>query len=305
MGPDGGPGTPRLTLLRGLVRTARPRQWVKNVLVVTAPLAAGELGHARVLTKVLLAFLAFCLAAAAVYFVNDVIDVESDRAHPRKRNRPIAAGIVPVNAAWTAAVVCGLAALGVAAAANGATIVVIACYLVIHIGYCVALKHVLVVDLMLVSAGFLLRAMAGGVAANIPLSQWFLLTAGFGSLLMVAGKRYSEMVLMGEDAALSRRSLAHYSKSYLGFVWQIAAGLTIMTYSLWAFTIEQTQPPHHIHWTEISVIPWCFVMLRYAMFIDQGKAGEPEDVVLGDRVIMAVGACWLLVFAMGVFHVGS
>jgi decaprenyl-phosphate phosphoribosyltransferase len=171
-----------------------------------------------------------------------------------------------------------------------------------HLSYSAWFKHVLVLDLALVAGGFLLRAMVGGVSADIPLSQWFLLTTGFGSLFMVAGKRYSEMVLMGEEAATTRKSLVGYTPSYLRFIWQTMAGLTILTYSLWAFDLGIADKT--VHWHEISIVPWAFVFLRYAMFVDAGKAGEPEDVVLGDPVIMAIGAAWLVLFAVGVFTNG-
>jgi decaprenyl-phosphate phosphoribosyltransferase len=245
------------------------------------------------------AFVAFCFAASAVYYANDALDVAADRVHPTKRYRPIAAGIVPIRLAWVCVFALSLAALGVAMLDNGATVAVIAVYLLMHLAYSVWLKHVLVLDLALVASGFLLRAMIGGVAAGIPLSQWFLLTTGFASLFMVAGKRYSELLLMGEEASVTRRSLAGYTPSYLRFVWQTMAGLTILTYSLWAFDLGLTD--RGVRWHELSIVPWAFVFLRYAMFVDAGQAGEPEDVVLGDRVIMGIGLTWLILFALGVF----
>jgi decaprenyl-phosphate phosphoribosyltransferase len=290
----------RSGLLRGMVREARPKQWVKNILVLTAPLAAGKINDSHTLKAVGIAFLAFCLAASAVYYANDSLDVEADRIHPKKRYRPIAAGIVPIRLAWVVVVVLSAAAIGVALVANPATAAVISVYLAMHLGYSAWFKHVLVLDLALVAAGFLLRAMIGGIAAGIPLSQWFLLTTGFGSLFMVAGKRYSEMALMGEGAGTTRKSLAAYSASYLQFVWQMAAGLTILTYSLWALSLSENESG--VPWHEISIVPWSFIFLRYAMFVDAGEAGEPEDVVLGDRVIMAIGAVWLACFALGVFN---
>jgi decaprenyl-phosphate phosphoribosyltransferase len=288
------------TLLSGLVREARPKQWIKNLLVLTAPLAAGTIGHARTLGPVAVAFVAFCLAASAVYYANDALDVEADRAHPTKRNRPVAAGIVPIRLAWTGVVVLSAAALVVAATENSGLVALVSVYLAMHLSYSAWFKHVLVVDLALVAGGFLLRAMAGGVAAGIDLSQWFLLTTAFGSLFMVAGKRFSEMVVMGEGASATRRSLALYTASYLRFIWQTMAGLAILTYSLWAFDLDSTA--HGVHWHEISIVAWSFLFLRYAMFVDAGKAGEPEDVVLGDRVIMAIGVAWLVLFAIGVFN---
>ncbi len=289
-----------LELAAAMIREARPRQWVKNFLVLTAPLAAGRIGDSATLGYVAIAFAAFCLAAAAVYYANDALDIEADRMHPKKRYRPIAAGLVPVRLAWAAVVVLSLAALAVALTANPATAAVIAVYLAMHLAYSAWFKHILVLDLALVAAGFLLRAMIGGVAAGIPLSQWFLLTTGFGSLFVVAGKRHSEMMLMGEAAAATRKSLAAYSESYLRFVWQMAAGLTILTYSLWAFNLGQGESG--VNWHEISIVPWSFLFLRYAMFVDAGHAGEPEDVLFSDRVIVVIAAIWLACFALGVFH---
>ncbi|MGH6654498.1 MAG: decaprenyl-phosphate phosphoribosyltransferase [Actinocrinis sp.] len=287
-------------LAAAMVREARPRQWVKNFLVLTAPLAAGKIDEAGTLGYVGIAFAAFCLAAAAVYYANDAFDVEADRMHPKKRYRPIAAGLIPIPIAWTAVAVLSVAALGVAITANAATAAVVAVYLAMHLAYSAWFKHILVLDLALVAAGFLLRAMVGGVAAGIPLSQWFLLTTGFGSLFVVAGKRHSEMMLMGESAAATRKSLAAYSESYLRFVWQMAAGLTILTYSLWAFNLGQGESG--VNWHEISIVPWTFLFLRYAMFVDAGHAGEPEDIVFSDRVIVVIAAVWLACFALGVFH---
>jgi decaprenyl-phosphate phosphoribosyltransferase len=296
---SGAPRSRRMSLVRGLVREARPKQWIKNLLVLTAPLASGTITHGQTLGPVAIAFLAFCLAASAVYYANDALDVEADRAHPTKRNRPIAAGIISIRLAWVCVAVLAAAALAVAYLDNGATLAVIVVYLAMHLSYSAWFKHVQVLDLALVAAGFLLRAMIGGVAAGIPLSQWFLLTTGFASLFMVAGKRYSELLLMGEEAATTRRSLAGYSLSYLRFVWQTMVGLTILTYSLWAFDLGVYD--QGVHWHEISIVPWAFIFLRYAMFVDAGKAGEPEDVVLGDRVIMAIGLAWLILFSLGVF----
>jgi decaprenyl-phosphate phosphoribosyltransferase len=300
----------RPSLPVALVLAARPRQWVKNVLVLAAPLAAAKLGHADVLRTSAIAFVAFCLAASCIYYINDVMDVESDRRHPKKRFRAIAAGWVPIPVALVVGPLCGVAALGVALLANWTTVLVVAVYIVLHIVYSLWLKHVPVLDLAMVASGFLLRAIVGGVAANLELSQWFLLTTGFGSLFMVAGKRYSEMVLMGEDAASSRKSLSEYSQTYLRFVWQAAATVTVVTYSLWAFQLANPTTLGVAHksakpWLEISVIPWVFIFLRYAMFVDGGSAGEPEDVVLKDRVMMGLGAVWVAVFATGVILVGS
>lgn len=281
------------------VRALRPRQWVKNLLVVLAPLAGGVLFQPAVLSGVALAFVAFCLVSSAVYLLNDIRDVEEDRLHPRKRFRPIAAGELRVPVAAALGVVLGLAGLGLGfwtAPALGVTLVV---YVVIQILYSGVLKHLRVIDLAVVSSGFLLRAIAGGVAVGVDLSQWFLLVASFGSLFMVAGKRYSELVSVGADAG-TRKSLDRYSASYLRFVWMLAAVLVVTSYSLWAFENPGTSALG-VPWTAISIAPFTLGMLQYALEVDAGEAGEPEDVVLHDHVLQGLGVIWLATISIAVF----
>jgi decaprenyl-phosphate phosphoribosyltransferase len=184
---------PPANLIVGVAKAVRPRQWVKNVLVLAAPLAAlGSVVHYNyvdVLGKVAVAFVVFCMAASSVYLINDVRDVEADREHPTKRFRPIAAGVVPEWLAFVAAAALGVAALCVAWVLNPGLALVMAVYIGIQLAYCFGLKHQAVIDICIVSSAYLVRAIAGGVAASIPLSQWFLLMMAFGSLFMVAGKR--------------------------------------------------------------------------------------------------------------------
>jgi decaprenyl-phosphate phosphoribosyltransferase len=280
----------------GLVRAVRPRQWVKNVLVVAAPTAAGELGDPDVLSATVLALVAFCLAASAVYLVNDTADRDADRLHPTKRLRPIASGVLPVPVALTAAVVLALAAVGVGWLADPQLALLVAAYLVVQLLYAVWLKHEPVLDISIVAAGFLMRAVAGGIAADLPLSQWFLLVSGFGSLFIVAGKRYSELHTLGSEAG-TRRSLVRYTDTYLRFVWSTAAGATVISYSLWAF--EQA-PDSGVPWHTISIAPFLMVLLRYAVDVDAGTAAEPEDIVFRDRVLQLLALVWLVTACLGV-----
>jgi decaprenyl-phosphate phosphoribosyltransferase len=142
-----------------------------------------------------------------------------------------------------------------------------------------------------------MRAVAGGLAAGLPISDWFLLVAGFGSLFMVAGKRYSELHTLGSEAG-TRRSLVRYTDSYLRFVWSIAAAATITAYCLWAF--ENATSTGDTTWFRLSIVPFVIAVLRYALVIEQGGGGAPEEVVLGDRVLLVVGALWALTFLLGV-----
>ena len=288
-----------MSAFSGLLRAARPRQWVKNVLVLAAPLASADLVQLAVLEKVGLAFAAFCLAASAVYLVNDARDVAEDRVHPVKRHRPIAAGQVSVGLAVGTAVVLFLASLVVATLASPQLLIVIAVYIAVQLGYCFGLKHQPVIDICIVASGFLIRAIAGGAAANIPLSQWFLLAAGFGSLFMVAGKRYAEFELATRTGAKIRKSLERYSASYLRFVWTLSAAVLIMTYGLWAFDIRAAN--HNSVWSVISIVPFVVAVLRYAVDVDGGNGGEPEEIALGDRVLQVLAVLWLCALVVAVY----
>lgn len=285
-------------LLPGLVGAVRPRQWLKNVLVAAAPIAGGVLLEPGVLVNIAVAFVAFCLTASGIYLINDIRDIDADRAHPTKRNRPIAAGVVPTAVASSLAVVLLLAGLGLSLLATVELLVVVAVYEAVQIAYCFGLKHQPVLDLCIVASGFLLRAVAGGAAAQIPLSQWFLMCAGFGSLFMVAGKRYAEIRLSEKTGVITRRNLNSYTPSYLRFVWTLAAAGVITSYSLWSFEIRELNDSP---WSVISIVPFVIAVLRYAVDVDGGDAGEPEDIALRDHVLQVLALVWLATLAASVY----
>lgn len=286
-------------VVRGLVKTMRPRQWVKNVLVFAAPFVGGDLLTPGVVPKLLVAFVAFSLAASGIYLVNDARDVAADRAHPSKRFRPIAAGVVSPRLAVAVAALLLVAAVGVSLLASVPLLITVAVYVAVQLSYCIWLKHQAVLDICIVASGFLLRAIAGGAAAAIPLSQWFLLVAGFGSLFMVAGKRYAEMMLAERTGAKIRRSLENYTASYLRFVWALSATVLITTYCLWAFDIGQEQ--HNHTWSVISIVPFVIAVLRYAVDVDSGNGGEPEEIALGDRVLQVLALAWVGTLTLAVY----
>ena len=288
--------------IRAVVTCARPRQWIKNGMVVAAPLFSGNLTEPDTIWRSSVAFLIFCLAASGVYLLNDAHDAPFDRAHPTKRDRPVAAG----RLAARTAVVTGATAMVTACLAGlvlgplFAAVVVVYC--LTNVAYSLALKHEPVFDIATIALGFLLRAVAGGVASDIDLSQWFLLIASFGSLFMAAGKRYGELRRMsaaGDDVPLSRRSLAGYSESYLRFVWSTSAGLVIMAYSLWA---TETDAGRSMFWVEISIVPFVLGVLRYARDVDAGEAEEPEEAALRDRVLQGIGLVWLACVVVAVYR---
>lgn len=293
------PAPAPLGLARGLLRSVRPRQWVKNVLVLAAPAAAGALDQAEILGPTLLAFVAFCLVSSGTYLINDVRDVEADRRHPTKRNRPIAAGKVPVRTAAIVGVVLLVVGIALATAVELALGGLVAGYAALTAAYSLALKHEAVFDIAIVASGFFMRAIAGGLATGLDISRWFLIVTAFGSLYMVAGKRYAEVVAFGDGAHRVRASLAHYSKDYLDQVISIAAGVTILGFCLWAF--EGRPGGGESTWTALSVIPFVLGIMRYGLLVDRGNGGEPEEIVLGDRQLQLIGLAWLVLFGLGVY----
>lgn len=297
--PAGGDESrPRRSPPRALLRALRPKQWTKNVLVAAAPGAAGVLTQSSSAQKTALAFVAFCLVSSATYLFNDIGDREEDRLHPDKRNRPVAAGELSVRAAFISAVVLLAAGLGIAATVRLALLGLLAGYLAVTVSYTIWLKHVAVFDIAVVASGFIFRAVGGGLAVDVPISRWFLIVTSFGSLFVVAGKRYSEHITMGAERETTRATLATYSREYLRYVWTMSSAVTLGGYFLWAF--EQSRLEGAIPWFELSIAPFTMGILRYALLLDEGAGGAPEEIVLRDRPLQLLGLIWLIVYGAGV-----
>lgn len=283
---------------RALVVALRPRQWLKNVLVLAAPVASARIFEPEILAASLIAIVAFSLASSGGYLLNDLLDVESDRLHPKKRFRPIASGALPLRAAWVAAVVLMLAPVLVTFVAGftwfAATL---AGYLVMQIAYCIWLKEEPVIDILVVAGGFVLRAISGAAVADIPLTQWFLLAVSSGSLFMVAGKRYSEKLQSeGHEGAHTRATLKVYTQGYLRFVWSVAASLTMISYALWALFINGENSLVSI----ASVVPFGAALFLYALDIERGRAAAPEELLLGNLRLLICGALWAALFVVAI-----
>ena len=275
----------------------RPRQWVKNLLVLAAPALSGQLLEGDVIRGTVVAFVAFCLASSGIYLVNDVIDREADRNHPRKMFRPIAAGVVPPQLAVVAAVFLLLGSLAPALLAEPDLLIVLGSYVALQLLYCTVLKEQPVVDIAVIAAGFLLRAVAGGAATGIELSQWFILAATFGALFMASGKRYAESRMEG-DLASMRRSLASYTQTYLRFVWTLSATMLMMTYGLWAFEMRESSGSIL---PALSMAPFLLAILRYAIHVDAGEADAPEVIAWNDRVLQVLAVLWVVTLVLAVW----
>jgi decaprenyl-phosphate phosphoribosyltransferase len=295
-----GRGAPALWLARWLVavvRTARPRQWPKNLLVFAAPLAGESLGRSGGLGYALVAFAAFTAAASAVYFVNDVLDAERDRRHPYKRHRPVAAGLLPASHALALAIVCVTAAAaagfligepGLSAAIGG--------YVVLSLAYTFGLKHVPVIELLLVASGFVLRALGGAAATGVPPSGWFLLVCSLGALMVAVAKRSMELAMLGDDAASHRPAMRWYTARWLRLSQLMLGVAMVVAYLLWA---SGEQAGWTRDWHLASALPLAAALVRFGK-LSSGVDSKPvEDLIARDAVMVSCELAWLLMFAAG------
>jgi 4-hydroxybenzoate polyprenyltransferase len=286
--------------LRYVIQAMRPRQWTKNGIVFLALVFSVnqeyEVGDPSTwipkLFEALVAFAIFCIVCSADYLVNDIHDVESDRAHPRKRNRPIAAGLLSVNAAWAWAV--GLAFVGTAAAfaLDWRVGLVVVAYIVMMLAYTYKLKHVVLIDLMVIAAGFVLRAMAGALAIDVPISPWLYVVTALGALFLGINKRRAELELLQEGAGNHRRILDEYSLDLLDQMNNTVTAAVLMAYGLYTFTAENLPDNHSMMLTIPFVL---YGIFRYSYLVQIKKeGGSPEEVLLKDLPIMLTVIGWVV-----------
>jgi decaprenyl-phosphate phosphoribosyltransferase len=286
---------------RALVSTARPRQWVKNALVVAAAGAAGALGHDDVPGRVSAACVAFCLLASGIYAVNDVRDVAEDRLHPRKRLRPVAAGDLAPWAAITAgaaAIAVGLAACLLISPLLG---LVALGYIAMTLSYTLVWRHLVVFDVVAVAGGFVLRAIAGGVAADVHLSGWFIAVVTLAAVLVATGKRRAELLRAQRGQAPRRRVLAHYTDAALLTLLILSAIGTLIAYYLWAL---EAKVGAGIPWRVLTVVPFTAAAIRYVAMVRGGDGEAPEEMLFGDRALQIASAAWLALFVLEVNAAG-
>ncbi|MCS7207637.1 MAG: decaprenyl-phosphate phosphoribosyltransferase [Dehalococcoidia bacterium] len=283
-----------------LVRALRPKQWAKNILVFLpfafsvherwSPDQPGE--AALLLGQASLTFLLFCLLSSAVYLVNDAVDAPRDRLHPRKRYRPIASGALPVGVAWIAAgllAVAGVAGSFVLGPGLGGVALI---YLASTTAYTFLLKRLVLLDVMALSAGYILRAVAGAVALAAPISPWLYVVTGLGALLIGIGKRRNELALAQGSASHQRPVLGQYTLPLLDQLLAIAATSTLVAYILYTFTAPNAPRNHALMLTIPFVL---FGLFRYLYLVYSRNMGEaPEDVLLTDKPILIAVGLWLL-----------
>jgi decaprenyl-phosphate phosphoribosyltransferase len=286
---------------RALLALARPRQWLKNALVIAAPGAAGALGHDDVPGRVLVACIGFCLISAGIYALNDVRDRHEDRRHPRKRLRPVAAGeIAPPDAVLFGCVVivCGLV---MCTAVTPLLTLVGFGYLALTVSYSWVWRHVRVLDLIALAGGFVLRALAGGVAAPVGLSRWFVLVVTCAALFVATGKRLAELLRSVTTGTRGRRVLRRYSARGLRRVLAVSQGGALFAYCVWAFELPDIDG---VPWRLLTVIPFTVCLLRYGRIMRAGAGEAPEEVVVSDSVMATAGLAWLVLFGLSVNAAG-
>jgi len=278
-------------LIINLVKTMRPKQWIKNICIF-APLTFDvKLFNLRYLAQTIAGFVLLCLVSGTVYLINDLADIEKDRQHPRKRNRPLASGQLATGAAVIAAIIIPLAALPLGFLLHPIFGFILTGYLVLQIAYSFWLKDIVIIDVMLIAAGFLLR-----VAAGVPLveaerfSPWLYVCMTLLALLFGFGKRRHELVLLQENAQMHRQSLQEYNLSLLDHVISIVTASTLLTYALYTFSAEGL-PPNH---TMMLTIPFVlYGIFRYLYLIHvKGMGGAPEEIVLYDHPLQATFVLW-------------
>jgi decaprenyl-phosphate phosphoribosyltransferase len=276
----------------------RPRQWVKNLLVLAAPALGGVLDTAEGFRSALIALVAFTLASAGTYLVNDARDAEADRLHPVKRTRPIAAGVVPVPMAYAVggALMTGALLLGALTLPVSFLGVLIA-YVAVTLAYQAGAKHLPIWEMVIVAVGFVLRLIAGGVATGTPLSSWFLIVGGAAAFFVVVTKRKAEIEELASGAPRHRPALAGYSRDLLLMAQAASLGVALAAYALWAFT-DATSSGSSV-WLELSIVPLFMGMLRFAQQADILKVSAPEELILRDPQAAALGFAWVVLVAIG------
>ena len=280
------------------IQTARPRQWPKNLLVFAAPLAGASLGRNDGFAYALLAMFAFGCASAAVYFVNDVVDVERDRRHPVKRNRPIASGALPERHAMV------LAGLAVLFAVGGGVVIrdpllvaTVSLYLCLSFLYSFKLKHVPFIEMLIVASGFVLRLLGGAAATHVKPSVWFLLVCSLGALGVAVAKRYTELTSLGRDAVKHRPAMRWYQPGMLRVAQMIIGIGVLVTYLMWALGENPAARPWHV----ASALPLAFALVRFGVLTARGTVRPVEDLITRDVVMLCLEAAWLVLFCVGLY----
>jgi len=292
-----------LQSLIGLARTMRPRQWTKNVLFMyPALIFDGQLFILNSFLRVTLGCFLLCMVAGSIYLINDLVDIESDRQHPRKKFRPIPSGMLPIPLAMVAAFVIPLVSIAVALAYSRWLAVILSFYLLLQIAYSFILKHIVIIDILTVTAGFVLRVTAGVAVISVQnFSPWLYAGAGLLALFLVVGKRRQELLLLADDAVNVRTTYKQYNLALLDDILRMVTTGTLITYVL--YTIEA--PTIMLANTNLAMVTIPFVLyglLRYLYLIHvKGEGGAPDEVLLRDQPLQIAILLWGVAFVVLIY----
>jgi 4-hydroxybenzoate polyprenyltransferase len=264
-----------------MLKQLRPHQWTKNLLIFAAVLFSIQKVDVHMLVKTIIAFFLFCFVSGCVYILNDFIDREADRQHPEKKHRPMASGKLNPYFAITFGAVLLIASVGVGFYFNILFGVVLLAYFSLNVAYSIKLKHVVIIDVMIIAAGFVFRAIAGGLVNDLPLSPWFLICTMLLSLFLGISKRGHELFLLQQNKGSHRKVLEHYTPELINQMTSIVTTSTIISYSLFTFS-----PGHSIYlmWTIPLVLYGIFRYLYLIHVLEQG--GKPDKILFQDKHIL-------------------
>lgn len=280
-------------MLTALIKTMRPRQWSKNIFIFAALVFDKQLLHPAAFLRTLAGFFLFCLIASTVYIFNDITDVEADRQHPEKKNRPIASGKLPLSVAWIAGIVLVIGTISASVFLSVGFGIVLVVYFLLNIAYSKWLKHIPIVDVLVLAAGFVLRVHAGVTLIDVErFSPWLYVVMTLLSLFLGFGKRRAELALLEGGAGSHRKVLEGYTLSLLDQYILIVSGTTIVAYSFYTFSAPNV-PANH---TMMLTIPFVvYAIFRYLYLIEVEKAGgAPEEILLTDRPFQVAMVLWAL-----------
>ncbi len=276
-----------------LLRLMRPHQWVKNTFVFTGLLFGHAWHDPAMVLKVILAFAAFCLVSSTIYILNDIVDIEQDRHHPKKRQRPLPSGKVTVAAAIGLALLLGTVGFVLAAWASKTVAIIVVCYALMNVAYSLWLKHVVILDVFIIATGFMLRILAGTLGVGVPPSQWLLLCGLMVTLFLGFSKRRAEIIALSDDKTAHRKVLEHYSPVLLDKMIVVTAAGLIMSYSLYTMNPETIR----IHGTANLIYTVPFVLygvFRYIYLLhQQSGGGDPSRDLVRDPHMLIVVVAWL------------
>lgn len=281
-------------MFNALLKTMRPRQWTKNVFIFAALVFDKQFFIAASFLKTLAGFALFCMISSVVYIFNDLADIEADRQHPEKKNRPIASGKLPANVAWTAGIVLVVVTLGIGYWLSPAFAAVMGAYFLINLAYSKWLKHVPILDVLIIAAGFVLRVGAGVTVIHVErFSPWLYVVMTLLSLFLGFGKRRAELTLLEGGAGSHRKVLEGYTIPLLDQYIMIVSGTTIVAYSLYTFSAPNV-PANHSMMLTIPFVVYAIFRYLYLIHVEK-QGGAPEDILITDRPFQIAMVLWALV----------